>query len=57
MRWLERGRAQDIAGGAENAIAVLMDHQWTYDPTEKSRRGQAGGREPEWHAKDAGLYH
>lgn len=32
------GRAPDTVGGAENVIDVLIDHQWTRDPTENPER-------------------
>ena len=50
------GRAQDSVGGPGNAKDVLIDHQWACDPTEKSRRSQAGCGGPAWHAKEARLY-
>lgn len=50
------GRAQDIVGGAGNAIDVFTGHQGTCDPTEKSRRDQPVCRAPEGRAKKVGLY-
>lgn len=50
------GRAQDIVGGAGNAIDVSIGHHGTCDHTEKSRRGQPVCRAPEGHAEKAGLY-
>lgn len=43
-------------GGAGNAVDVLIRHQGTCDPTEKSRRGQPVCRAPEGRAKKAGIY-
>lgn len=37
--------------GAGDVIDVLIDHQWTCDQTEKSRR-QVGCRGPKWDAKE-----
>lgn len=47
------GSAQDIADGAGDVIDGLIDHQWTCDQTEKSRRRQVGCRGPKWDAKEA----
>lgn len=44
-------------GGAGSVIDVLIDHQWTSDPTENAEEVQAGCKAPEQRAEEVGLYH
>ena len=40
-------RAQEIVGGAGSVIDVLIDHQWTSDPTENPEAVKSGCKAPE----------